>query len=315
MDYAVTIINQIIAMMVIMLCGGILYKKGLISEEGNKTSNNILLYLVSSVVIFNAFQREYDPRLLLGILMALVLSFLAIGISILVSKLFFNSRSLERDGSEEAKKRQSLERFSSIYTNCGFFGIPIVATVLGNEGVLYLSAYLVVFNLMTWTHGLSLVTGKMDKSSIREVFRTPLIPALVLGLVTFISGFRLPAAVQAGFDFIGGLNTPLAMLVAGVSIAQSDFPGMLKNKRIYYTALVGLLAVPMAVTLVFRLIPGFDMVKMAVLIATGCPAAAMATMLSLRFGGDYKYSAQTFAMSTLLSVFTLPFMVIFMQMI
>lgn len=315
MDYANTIIGQIIAMFVIMFCGGILYKKGLITTEGNKSSNNILLYLVTAVIIFNAFQREYDPAVLAGLGMALVFSFLAIGLSIVVSKVFFHPRLLGKNAGETEKRRLPLERFSSIYTNCGFFGIPIVSAVLGEEGVLYLASYLVAFYLLAWSHGLSLITGKVDKKNIMEVFRTPMIPMLLLGLLTFIFEIRLPAPIQTGLNFIGDLNTPLAMLVAGVSIAQSDLLEMLKNKRIYYTAFVGLVAVPMVVIGIFSLIPGFTVAKTAVLIATCCPAGAMATMLSIRFGGDYKYSAQTFAMSTLLSVFTMPLMVIFMQKI
>lgn len=308
MNYAIITVGQIIAMLVIMLCGGILYKKGLITKEGNQTSNNILLYLVNPVVVFNAFQREFDPQLLKNLGMSAVLSFLAILISIGAARLFFAGKG------QDAKTR-ALEKFSCIYTNCGFFGIPLVSTILGDEGVLYISAYLIAFNLLVWTHGLALVTGKADKENLKELFRTPMLPAVAAGLLMFIFGLRLPSPIQAGLDFIGALNTPLAMIVAGVSIAQSDLFSMFKQKRIYYTALVGLFVIPLIVTGIFSLLPGYDMVKMVVLIATACPAGAMGTMLAIRFGGDYKYCSQIFAMTTLLSVVTLPIMVMVMQMI
>lgn len=308
MEYALTTVNQITAMFVIMLFGGILYKKGLVTEEGNKSANNILLYLVTPVIIFNAFQREFDSTLLLGMGVAAVLSFLSIGLSIVAARLFFKGR-LSKG------KNTALDQFSCIYTNCGFFGIPLVNGLLGSEGVLYVSVYLIAFYLLGWSHGLYLITGKADKNSLREVLRTPLLPAMAVGLLTFTAGIRLPLPVQTGLDFVGELNTPLAMVVAGVSIAQSDIIGMLKNKRIYYTAFIGLLVIPLMVMGVFWFIPGFAMVKLVVLIATACPAGAMGTMLALRFGGDYKYCSQIFAMTTLLSIFTLPVMVILMQMI
>ncbi|MFW5671181.1 MAG: AEC family transporter [Acetivibrio ethanolgignens] len=308
MNYAIITIGQIIAMFVIILCGGILYKKGLITKEGNQTSNNILLYMVNPVVVFNAFQREFDPQLLKNLGMSAVLSFLAILISIGVARLLFASKG------QDAKTRD-LEKFSCIYTNCSFFGIPLVSSILGDEGVLYISAYLIAFNLLAWTHGLALVTGKADKENLKELFRTPLLPAVAAGFFMFIFGLRLLSPIQAGLDFIGALNTPLAMIVAGVSIAQSELFSMFKQKRIYYTALIGLFIIPLIVTGIFSLLPGYDMVKMVVLIATACPAGAMGTMLAIRFGGDYKYCSQIFAMTTLLSVVTLPVMVMVMQIV
>lgn len=308
MNYAIITAGQIIAMLLIMLCGCVLYKKGLITKEGNQSSNNILLYLVNPVVVFNAFQRDFDPELLKNLGMSALLSVLAIVISIGAARLLFAGKG--QDG-----KRTALEKFSCIYTNCIFFGIPLVSSLLGDEGVIYMSVYSIAFNLLVWTHGLALVTGKADKESLKELLRTPLLPAVAAGFLLFVLGVRLPLPLQKGLDFIGSLNTPLAMLVAGVSIAQSEFISMFKQKRIYYTAAVGLFVIPLLVTGIFSLLPGYDVVKMAVLIATACPAGAMGTMLALRFGGDFKYYAQIFAMTTLLSVVTLPVMVMLMQII
>ncbi len=308
MYYAITTINQIVAMFVIILFGVIFYKKGMITEEGNKSMSNILLYLVNPALAFNAFQREFDASVLKSLGMAVFLSLLAIGISIVVSRPFF------RRGGENTESL-ALERFACIYTNCGFFGIPLMNGLFGAEGVLYASVYLIVYNLVIWSHGLSMITGRTDKKSLMEPFRTPIVPAVVLGFLCFLSGFRLPAPIQTGMDFSGSLNTPLAMLVAGVSIAQSDGKAMIKRKRIYYTAFISLLVIPLLMIGAFRFLPGYHMVKTAVLVATACPAGAMGTMLAIRYDRDHRYYSQIFAMTTLLSIFTLPLMLAIMQMI
>ena len=50
------------------------------------------------------------------------------------------------------------------YTNCGNFVLPIVASVLGEEYLLYVSAYITVYNLLVWTHGIHLFQGKAEQT-------------------------------------------------------------------------------------------------------------------------------------------------------
>ena len=61
-----------------------------------------------------------------------------------------------------------IERFSSIYSNCGFMGIPLVNAMFGMEGVFCLTAFITVFNLTVWTHGVILITGEKDVKSVLE---------------------------------------------------------------------------------------------------------------------------------------------------
>ncbi|MRN27060.1 AEC family transporter, partial [Romboutsia ilealis] len=93
------------------------------------------------------YQTDYDARLVRGLLTAFAAAFAAHIIAILIARFLVP---------EKNNPNYYLDRFGSIYSNCGFIGIPLIYSVLGNEGVFYLTAYMTMFNLFTWTHGLSL---------------------------------------------------------------------------------------------------------------------------------------------------------------
>lgn len=51
-------------------------------------------------------------------------------------------------------------------------------------------------------------------------------------MVLFISQIKLPSLVIDVFDIISGLNTPLAMLVSGVYLVQSNIATILTKFNI-----------------------------------------------------------------------------------
>ena len=60
------------------------------------------------------------------------------------------------------KIRIPVEKIALIYSNSGFIGLPLINGVIGQEGVFYMTAYLTVFNLLLWTHGVIVMGGAGD---------------------------------------------------------------------------------------------------------------------------------------------------------
>ena len=105
------------------------------------------------------------------------------------------------------------------------------------------------------------------------------------------------------------MNTPLAMIVAGATIARTNIINALKNPRIYYVT-----ALPCHNTSNYRgvssgIIPMNEPSELAVLIAMSAPAAAMCTMQCLNYSKNSIYASEIFAVTTLLSTLTMPMIV------
>lgn len=151
----ILIFNQLVKMLIILIVGIVCVRIGLVSKEGSKTISNLLLMLVNPILIIMVYQTDYDPILVKGLLFSFVAAFISHILAILVSKLLFR---------DKEDPNNMINQFAAVYSNCGFIGIPLINSVLGSEGVFYLTAYMTVFNILTWTHGLSLMKGHFDQS-------------------------------------------------------------------------------------------------------------------------------------------------------
>ena len=111
------------------------------------------------------------------------------------------------------------------------------------------------------------------------------------------------------------MNTPLAMMIAGFSVAQADIGKMFRNIRLYFVSAVKLLILPLVMILILKLMGLPLEVSQTILIAAACPAAATGTMMAIRYKQNYTYSSEIFALSTILSVITIPGIVFLSEMI
>lgn len=291
-------------MLLLMLVGVICRKTGIISSESNKELSKFVLQIVNPVVIFMSYQTELRGELVRNLLIAFAVSAAVFLIMIAASYLLIRKKE---------KRETEIERFSAIYSNCGFMGIPLANAIFGMEGVFYLTAFLTVFNLVAWTHGIILLTGERDMRKIAKVFYSPTIIAIVLGLIAFFCQIRIPELPADVLNYIKELNTPLAMVVSGVSMAETNLLGMIKKGGVYRTCLIRLIILPVILSLALLFVPISMKVKFTILVAASAPPAAMCTLQCLRCGKNYLYSSEIFTAGTLLSVLTLPLVVKFTE--
>lgn len=302
MSLAITAFNQIIVMFIIIIVGIFSYKIKLIDIEMNKKLAELVLMLVNPLVIFISYQRKFEATLLSGLLISLVLALVTHFISILISIVIIRGK--------KHKKDVAIERFAIIYSNCGFIGIPLVNGILGSEGVFYLTAYMTVFNLVVWTHGMITMSGKKDKKTIMEAILSPSIIATLLGFLFFVCKLILPEIVNKSIGYIGNMNTPLALLVAGVTIGQTDFLKLFGKIRIYYIGLFKLFIIPVITLLLYSLFDIPQIVVLTTTLACACPVAATINLFSIRYEKNYLYASELFAVTTILSLFTIPLVMI-----
>lgn len=301
MELAAITANKIIAMFVIGAIGMICYKAKIIDERTNEKLSDVLLLLVSPLLIFTSYQQEFEAEKLHGLLLAILLAAVSHLISILVSILFIK----KRPGSD-----YEIERFSTVYSNCGFMGIPLIHGIFGSEGVFYVTAYITVFNVLCWTHGVILMTGKQTLKSSVKALLTPCIFAVVLGFLSYICRIVLPPILLEPITTVANMNTPLSMVIAGVSIASSNIPAMLKKKRVYYICFLRLLLIPVLAVAALKAFHIDQMITTTMIVSTACPTAASGTLFALRYHKNAVYASEIFGMTTLLSVVTIPLVVL-----
>ena len=303
---SLTILKQTIIMLILITIGIVCSKTKIISKESNKDLSKFVLQVVNPVMIFMSYQTDYKPELVKNLLLTFVLSLGAYAVTILLAYLLIPSK----------KGRETeLERFSAIYSNCGFMGIPLVNALFGMEGVFYLTAFITVFNLIVWTHGIILISGEKSMKNIVKVLYSPTIIAIVLGIITFFLQIRLHEVPAKALEFISQLNTPMAMIVSGVTMAETNVLKLLKKGGIYYICFLRLLLIPAILAALLSPLGISEKVRLTVIVAASAPPAAMCTLQCIRYGRNSVYASEIFTAGTILSVLTLPLVVEFTELL
>lgn len=309
MQTAGVIAFQAAVMFILLLCGYFMYKFKFLSDETTKQLSNIVITIVYPIVIVNAYLTDFDPAKLKGLLWSLGLSFLAHIVLIIGSVIAVR----------KGRKNYETERLAVVYTNCGFMGIPLVSSVFGNEGVFFLTGYITIMNIFMWTHGVVVMNGgekKPVKETVRELVKILLSPAIlsvVIGLFFFFSGIKLPEIITQPLDYLGALNTPLAMIVSGATIAKAGLKQAFAHKRIYFVQAAKLVIIPLAlapILAVMELFGADHIVTSTVLMIAAAPTASATIMFAYRFGKDENYASHHFALSTVASILTMPLVMV-----
>lgn len=295
-----TIFKQTVIMLVLIIVGVICAKTRMIGKETNRDLSGLVLNVINPVVILMSYQKEYRPELLKKLGMSFLLSAVAFAVMIALSYLLIR----KKDGRET-----EIERFSLIYSNCGFMGIPIVSALFGSEGVFCLTAFITMFNLCVWTHGIMLISGESGLKRTLKALRSPTMIAIYAGLIMFLTGIRIPALPSQALQFIADMNTPMAMIVSGVTISQTNIFRLVKNLRIWVVVGLRLLVLPIVVTAALLPFSSDSQVLLTVVVASAAPPAAMCTLHCIRFNKNSVYSSEVFTGGTILSIVTLPILV------
>ena len=277
-----------------------------LDQNGNKTVSNLLLLVVNPILIITVYQTEYDPALVRGLLLAFAAAAATHVLGILISTLLIRPK---------AGADYSIERFNAMYSNCGFIGIPLIGSVLGDTGVFYLSAYMVMFNLFSWTHGVVLMEKKLSMKSLKDGLISPMFIATLTAVLLFFLRLKIPSVLLDSMNYIADMNTPLAMMVAGFSVAQADLGKMCRNLRLYYASAVKLIIFPLLTIPLLMLFHLPSEVSMTVLIAAACPSATTGTMMAIRYKQNYTYSSEIFSMTTIFAVVTMPLLVLIAEQV
>lgn len=101
------------------------------------------------------------------------------------------------------------------------------------------------------------MSGKSDIKSLKKVFTSPTIISIILGIICFVAQIRVPQIIEEPMEMIANMNTPMAMMVAGINIAQADLKQVFCHYRLYWLSFVKLIVMPFALVGVFYFVPGF----------------------------------------------------------
>lgn len=296
MELALIALRQTAVMFLLMGIGWALCRGGKISRDGSRELANLLLYVILPSAILNAFCTEYTAEKSRRLLCAFGLSLAALLLAVLVSRLIF--------------RRHPIDHFGAAFSNAGFMGLPLIQALLGSEAVIYSAPFIALLNFLQWTYGVSVLTGQKGGLTLRKTVTNPILLSLAAGLACFYLRITLPGVLSTTVSSVAAMNSPAAMIILGVYLAQTDLRSLFTAPRLYANAAVRLLLIPGLTLAMFGLLPAsLREARLALLIAASAPVGANVAVYAQLNHLDYTYASKSVCLSTLLSIGTLPLVI------
>lgn len=303
------VLQQMVMIFILIGIGLLLYKKEMLSEMTSKQISGIIVNVTNpALLICSAFQD--GPKVSLQEL-GMALGIYLIVYIILIAVSFLIPRIL---------RVPDMYRYAyqmlTIFGNVGFIGIPLASAVLGTQSLIFVSIYNLIFNILIYTFGISLLQKAAAKQSPnsdmpvtspvwKKLINAGTISA-VATIIFYLSDFSVPAIVPSTLNYIGQATTLLSMLVLGVSVAQMAPKDIFSHPKLYVFTFLRQLLLPIGCILLLGPFTQNPLILNTMALMLAVPAANMPLMLSKQLHVDTDTISQGIILTTILSLVTIP---------
>lgn len=309
MNISILLMQQIVQLFLMIFMGYLIVKTGLVRDDDSKVLSKIILYLIVPCVIINAFQVDYTTDTVKGLLIAFAASVMTQVILLVVISVAGKLLHLNE-----------VEVASVYYSNSGNLIVPIVTFILGQEWVLYGCVFMSVQLVFLWTHCKKIISREASYDWKKIILNINMI-SIFIGVILFFTKIRLPEIIGNTLASAGTMIGPASMIVTGMLFAGMNLKQIFANKRVYFITFLRLIAVPLIALVLIKLsnLASFsadgNKIMLIVFLAIITPSASTVTQMCQVYGNDSRYASAINVMTTLLSIITMPIMVMLFQMI
>ncbi len=295
------VLNQVLILFLILLVGYVAAKAKILDSPTIRKLSEILLYVASPMLILNSFLFEFSMERLKNAGWVILASGGFFLFSVGLSRLMFHRFN---------EKVNPVLRFTAIFSNCGYMGLPMMMALYGEDGVFYGSFYIIMFHITLWTLGVRIFgVGGAQTGGWKKILLNPSLIAVYVGMIIFVARIPMPQVVVGAVSAVGNMTMPLSMLIIGAVLSQAKLGTVFNDPKVYLASAIRLVVMPLLALLLARLV-GLPALPSAVLVtAVAMPAAANITIFAEMFDKDSVFASKCVSVSTLLSILTAPLII------
>ena len=302
MELTLVLAQKILSLSIYIVLGFIAVRTKVLTFQDSKALSAFALYFLTPCAMLDAYQYEFSAAKLVGMGVSFAASLVVVAVFGALTLL------LRRPLRLNVVESTSLE-----YPNAGNFMLPLVASAMGGEWVIYCSASFFVMNVLMFTHGLAVLSGK-QKFTLSMLYKNVVMLANVAGLVMFLCRWQLPGLLGDTVTAMGGMMGPVYMFTIGMILGNADLGRVFTSGRAWLITFGRLIVYPAAAIAalcacgIFALHPQAREIITVVALTAGAPAAVMVTQFTqmYRTEAEAQFASSVNIMSTVLCLATMP---------
>ena len=290
-------------MFLLMLLGFFIRKRNLVSDAAVKELGNILL----SVILPFSVLASGNEKCSEGILGNTLLCFLIVSLYYILALIISYLVCLRCVKKEYIPSSVNM----AVFANTSFIGLPLTEILFGAEGMIYAVVYNLLYNVFMFIIGVSLFSGRKSRGErLRGMLLDPLTISSIISVVLFFSPWKLPSFLQGFLTVVGDISVPLSMMLVGAWLVGIDFCKIVKRPSSYVVCLLRLVVLPFLVRLSLLPFSLDSTMTGTVVLISAVPVGALNVILAGKYGHDTDYVNETMMLSIVLSIVTLPLVIL-----
>ena len=297
------------------------------TESAVKFLSVMLLYILQPFVTFDSFlNTAYDPEVLINIVIVFVFTCVTIGAVLAIGSFAMRFTKFGKDVG-------GVIAYGGAFGNVGYMCIPFLQLMAPGDYViiLYATVSVVAFNLMAWTVGNFALTGDKRHISLKRALLNPPTLSFILALPLFLlnlnflkaegltgAALKIVSGIQEVIGLFSDMVGPLAMVLLGLKLADIRFGELFADGRVYIAAGIKLIFFPLfgvALTALMSLFMNVESISLNLIATSAMPCAQNVIMFSTLYDKDSALAAKEVTVSTLLSIVTIPVMLLFLSVL
>ena len=302
MSFSVTLIT-VATMLLYAVPGYLLVKGRLLPKESISAFATLLLYACAPFQTIYAIQQlDFSMYMLKYLILTLVLGLVLMGGTLGI--VYFVLRKRQQD------VRYRICTVAAAMGNCGFMGIPLLEALLPDypQAVGFASMFFMAMNILMWTLVSFIITRDRRYISLKKVFVNPSVLAMGVALVLFFGRIRLTGKISELVITLNKMSTVVCMLILGMRLALVPIKPMFTSGIQYVAIALKLFVFPLAALAICSLLPVEREFAMGIYIICCAPTGNMVLSFAELLGEGQDTAANVVLLSTLLSMLTIPLM-------
>ena len=279
------------------VCGIVMKRRKILPDNAREVLTDLVMNLILPASIIHSFEMEFNMTVLKKFAVILIIAAAAQVISMICANLFWN---------RQPKNLKAVFQYGTQVSNAGFLGLPVTEGVLGAEGLMYASVFLIPQRIVMWTAGIAYFTSSADwKGTFKKLAKNPCIIAVYIGFFLMLTQFQLPVMIENTLVKLAACTTPLTSILIGIMVADVDYRSLI-SPMMFVLVFVRQLLLPGLVFLGCALLHIDPILTGVSVLLVGMPVGSTAPILAAKYGGDYIFAGKCVILSTVLSLFTIP---------
>lgn len=305
MGFAV-VFDQVSTLFILMGVGFLLMRLKLLSAPFITNLTDVVFFVAMPALVVVSFQIDYSADTAQSLLSVAIASFLMHAVTFFLGFVLYRKKPAAARG---------VLWSDLVFTNSVFMGYPILQNLYGAPGLLYASINCVFFQFFLWSFAPLIFSGQLSRKGLgKSLLKAALHPGVlctILGVVLFLTGWRFPEIIQRPISLLGNMATPASMLLVGAKLGQANWRELRRiDKDMVVNTALRLVVLPIAVIGFCWLFGMRDAALGTMLIVAATPMATSLVLFAERFGADSLYASRLVVFTTVVSLGTLPLMLL-----